>query len=88
MVVLGGMGHIPGVILGALILAALPEFLRVVVEPVQQMLFGAVVLVRKASACCCSAWAMVCVMLFRPAGLWPFAVRRRELATKAQGGAA
>jgi branched-chain amino acid transport system permease protein len=30
MVVLGGLGHIPGVILGALMLAALPEVLRYV----------------------------------------------------------
>lgn len=28
MVVLGGMGHIPGVILGAVLLTALPELLR------------------------------------------------------------
>ena len=28
MVVLGGIGHIPGVILGALMLAVLPEVLR------------------------------------------------------------
>jgi branched-chain amino acid transport system permease protein len=27
-------------------------------------------------------------MLFRPAGLWPSAVRKRELATKTQGGGA
>ena len=35
MVVLGGIGHIPGVILGALLLAALPEVLRYVAEPLQ-----------------------------------------------------
>jgi branched-chain amino acid transport system permease protein len=32
MVVLGGMGHVPGVILGALLLAGLPEALRHVAE--------------------------------------------------------
>ncbi|MFN7507304.1 MAG: ABC transporter permease subunit, partial [Limnobacter sp.] len=42
MVVLGGMGHIPGVILGALLLAGFPEMLRQVVTPVQEFLFGAV----------------------------------------------
>jgi len=80
MVVLGGMGHIPGVILGALILAALPEFLRAVVEPAQHMLFGAVVLDPEGIRMLMFGLAMVLVMLFRPAGLWPSAVRRRELA--------
>ncbi|ARP95502.1 ABC transporter permease subunit [Bordetella genomosp. 13] len=80
MVVLGGMGHIPGVILGALILAALPEFLRAVVEPAQRLLFGEVVLDPEGIRMLLFGLAMVCVMLFRPAGLWPSAVRRRELA--------
>jgi len=80
MVVLGGMGHIPGVILGALILAALPEFLRAVVEPAQHMLFGAVILDPEGIRMLMFGLAMVLVMLFRPAGLWPSAVRRRELA--------
>src|SRR3569833_147992 len=44
MVVLGGMGHIPGVVLGGIILAALPEVLRHVVEPVQQAIFGKVLI--------------------------------------------
>ncbi len=88
MVVLGGMGNIPGVILGALILAALPEFLRAVVEPAQHFLFGAVVLDPEGIRMLLFGLAMVCVMLFRPAGLWPSAVRRRELAGNRQGGAA
>ncbi|ANY15838.1 ABC transporter permease subunit [Bordetella pseudohinzii] len=88
MVVLGGMGNISGVILGALILAALPEFLRAVVEPAQHFLFGAVVLDPEGIRMLLFGLAMVCVMLFRPAGLWPSAVRRRELAGNRQGGAA
>jgi len=40
MVVLGGIGHIPGVILGALMLSALPEVLRYVAGPLQQMTDG------------------------------------------------
>ena len=88
MVVLGGMGHIPGVILGAIILAGLPEFLRAVVEPAQHMLFGAVVLDPEGIRMLLFGLAMVCVMLFRPAGLWPSAVRKRELSSKAQGDAA
>mgnify|MGYP006186191759 CR=1 FL=1 len=87
MVVLGGMGNIPGVILGALILAALPEFLRAVVEPAQRMLFGDVVLDPEGIRMLLFGLAMVLVMLFRPAGLWPSAVRRRELASR-DGGAA
>jgi branched-chain amino acid transport system permease protein len=33
MVVLGGVGHLPGVILGALLLSALPEVLRYLPAP-------------------------------------------------------
>jgi branched-chain amino acid transport system permease protein len=40
MVVLGGMGHIPGVILGAVLLTVLPEVLRYGVGPLQMALFG------------------------------------------------
>ena len=40
MVVLGGMGNIWGVILGALLLSFVPEILRWTVEPVQRALFG------------------------------------------------
>ena len=39
MVVLGGMGHIPGVIFGALLLTVLPEFFRQIAGPVQQSLW-------------------------------------------------
>jgi branched-chain amino acid transport system permease protein len=40
MVVLGGIGHLPGVILGAVLLAALPEVLRYVAGPLQAMTDG------------------------------------------------
>ena len=68
MVVLGGIGHIPGVIMGALMLAGLPELLRHLPdlsyvtggrlgpEVLRQLLI---------------ALAMVVVMLLRPKGLWP-----------------
>ena len=42
MVVLGGMGHVAGVVVGALLLAVLPEVLRSTASPVQQQLFGKV----------------------------------------------
>ncbi|TAK91303.1 MAG: ABC transporter ATP-binding protein [Burkholderiaceae bacterium] len=42
MVVLGGMGHIPGVVLGALLLAALPEALRHWLPPLRDVLIATV----------------------------------------------
>jgi branched-chain amino acid transport system permease protein len=71
MVVLGGMGHIPGVILGAVILAALPEILRHVVEPIQIALFGQVLIEAEILRQLLYGFAMVLIMLLRPAGLWP-----------------
>jgi branched-chain amino acid transport system permease protein len=55
MVVLGGMGSIPGIVLGAVALIALPEFFRDF-ESYRMLVFGA---------------AMAVMMLFRPAGLIP-----------------
>lgn len=73
MVVLGGMGHVPGVVLGALLLAGLPELLRHFVVPAQEMLFGAgnVIVDAEIGRTLLFGLAMVLVMLFRPKGLWP-----------------
>jgi branched-chain amino acid transport system permease protein len=71
MVVLGGIGHIPGVILGGALLAALPEVLRQVVEPVQMALFGDVLVDTEVLRQLLYGLAMVLIMLNRPAGLWP-----------------
>ena len=71
MVVLGGMGHIPGVILGGAILAALPEVLRHTVEPVQQAIFGKILIDAEVLRQLLYGLAMVVIMLKRPAGLWP-----------------
>jgi branched-chain amino acid transport system permease protein len=71
MVVLGGMGHIPGVILGGIILAALPEVLRHTVEPVQMALFGQIWIDAEVLRQLLYGLAMVLIMLIRPAGLWP-----------------
>ncbi len=54
-VVLGGMGRIPGVILGAVLVALLPEVLRG--AGTYRPLVTAV--------------ALLAIMLFRPSGLWP-----------------
>ena len=56
MVVLGGMGHIPGVILGAIILAGLPEFRALWSNRRSTCCSAPWCWIRKASACCCSAW--------------------------------
>jgi branched-chain amino acid transport system permease protein len=79
MVVLGGMGHIPGVILGAVLLTLLPEFLRSTMEPLQHALFGRVLLDAETVRLLVFGIALVVIMLYRPAGLWPSAVRKREL---------
>jgi branched-chain amino acid transport system permease protein len=71
MVVLGGIGHIPGVVLGGVILAALPEVLRHVVEPLQQTLFGKVLIDAEVLRQLLYGLAMVVIMLNRPSGLWP-----------------
>ncbi len=71
MVVLGGMGHIPGVVLGGVILAALPELLRHVVEPMQRQLFGQILIEAEVLRQLLLGLAMVLIMLTRPAGLWP-----------------
>ncbi|MFN3398381.1 MAG: branched-chain amino acid ABC transporter permease, partial [Sulfurimicrobium sp.] len=79
MVVLGGMGHIPGVILGALLLTVLPEALRYI-GPLEQALFGRVVVDPADLRMLIFGLALVVVMIFRPAGLWPSKTRRREFA--------
>jgi branched-chain amino acid transport system permease protein len=81
MVVLGGMGHVSGVVLGALLLATLPEVLRHTASPVQQQLFGRVFLDPEALRMLLFGLALITVMLVRPAGLWPSSIRRRELAS-------
>jgi branched-chain amino acid transport system permease protein len=69
MVVVGGIGHLPGVIVGALLLAILPEALRYVAGDVQNLTGGRIdaSILRQLLI----ALAMVGVMLLRPRGLWP-----------------
>jgi branched-chain amino acid transport system permease protein len=84
MVVLGGIGHLPGVILGALLLAALPEVLRHVAGPLQAMTGGRLdsAILRQLLI----AVAMIAIMLMRPRGLWPAPEHGQSLA-KGQKGA-
>ncbi len=80
MVVLGGMGNIWGVVLGALLLSFVPEILRWTVQPLQEALFGRMLVEPEVIRMLIFGLALVLVMLYRPAGLLPSAVRKRELA--------
>ena len=62
-IIVGGLGSLPGVILGAFVLVGLPELLREF-EEYRLLMYGVLLIV---------------MMLIRPEGLWPSAVRRREL---------
>jgi branched-chain amino acid transport system permease protein len=63
LVIIGGMGSIPGVVLGALALKGLPEVLRELDE-YRILAFGAL---------------LVVMMIVRPEGLWPSSRRKLEL---------
>ena len=63
LIIIGGMGSIPGVFVGALVLIGLPELLREFAE-FQYLVYGALLMV---------------MMLTRPEGLWPEERRRLEL---------
>ncbi len=63
LVLIGGSGSIPGVIVGALVLVGLPELLREFSE-YRMLIYGAL---------------LVVMMLVKPEGFWPSEVRRREL---------
>nr|MDQ3579769.1 branched-chain amino acid ABC transporter permease [Actinomycetota bacterium] len=69
-VILGGMGSIPGAVLGAALLLVLPEKLREFAD-YRLMLFGL---------------ALVLIMRFRPQGLVPDRHRRAELADEGAEG--
>lgn len=70
-VVLGGMGHIPGVILGAVLLAVFPEFLRSTMGPLQNAVFGHEIVDTEVIRQLLYGLAMVLIMLYRSEGLWP-----------------
>jgi branched-chain amino acid transport system permease protein len=63
LIIVGGMGSLPGVVLGAIALIGLPELLREFGE-YRYLFYGAV---------------LVVMMRLRPEGLWPSDVRQREL---------
>ncbi|MCW5574739.1 MAG: ABC transporter ATP-binding protein [Burkholderiales bacterium] len=76
MVVLGGMGNVYGVALGAVLLTALPEALRYV-GPLQQRWFGEIFVDPSDLRMLLFGLALVLMMLFRPSGILP--ARRRAV---------
>jgi branched-chain amino acid transport system permease protein len=83
-VVLGGMGHIPGVILGAVLLAIFPEFLRSTMSPLQHYLFGHDLVDTAVIRQGLYGLAMVLIMLYRSEGIWPAPKHEDRLARKAR----
>jgi branched-chain amino acid transport system permease protein len=63
LIIIGGIGSIPGVVIGALVLVGLPELLREFSE-FRFLIYGAL---------------LVVMMLVKPEGFWPSEVRQREL---------
>ncbi len=78
MIVLGGMGNIGGVILGAILLTVLPEALRYVGDW-QRMALGHVAVDPNDLRMLLFGFALVAMMLYRPAGLLPSRRLKREL---------
>jgi branched-chain amino acid transport system permease protein len=62
-IIVGGIGSMPGVVVGAFALVGLPELLREFAE-YRLLVYGA---------------ALVAMMLLKPEGLWPEATHKREL---------
>lgn len=63
LIIVGGMGSLPGVAVGALVLIGLPEMLREFGE-FRFLFYG---------------FAIIAVMRIKPEGLWPSAAKRREI---------
>lgn len=83
MIVLGGMGNIYGVILGALLVTMIPEALRYTGD-LQRAVFGEVFIDPADLRMLLFGIALVLMMLLRPAGLLPSKQRRQELAEDAE----
>ena len=69
MVVLGGMGNVMGVIVGAILLYAIPEILRLIARPLQEILFSAEIIPSEALRMLVYGMSMVLIMLLKPKGL-------------------
>jgi len=67
MMAIGGVGNIPGVVLGAVLLTLLPEPLRKYAEAYRLLIFGAI---------------LTLMAIFRPQGLWPKSRRVPQAASE------
>ena len=85
MVVLGGMGNIKGVVIGGVLLVLLPEALRHGAGPMQHALFGKTYIDPESLRMLLFGFALIAVMLLRPAGLWPSPQRQLELTENQEG---
>ncbi|MDN0076273.1 ABC transporter ATP-binding protein [Crenobacter sp. SG2303] len=85
MIVLGGMGNIPGVILGAVMLTVAPEILRATIGPLQMAVFGKTLIDPENARMLLFGLAMVVMMLVRPEGAWPSKRRRMEFQDAKKG---
>ncbi len=72
LIIVGGMGSLPGVAVGAVVLIGLPEMLREFGE-FRYLFYGL---------------AIIAVMRLKPEGLWPSAAKRREMQLAAEESAA
>ncbi|MFA9403252.1 MAG: branched-chain amino acid ABC transporter permease [Anaerolineales bacterium] len=63
LIIIGGLGSLPGVVIGALILVGLPELLREFAE-YRLLMYGLL---------------MIVMMLAKPEGFWPSQIMKREL---------
>ncbi len=63
LIIVGGIGSLPGVVVGSLLLVGLPELLREFAE-YRLLMYGI---------------ALIAMMLLKPEGFWPEPVRQREL---------
>ncbi|MGE0213409.1 MAG: branched-chain amino acid ABC transporter permease [Parvibaculaceae bacterium] len=68
LIIVGGMGSLPGVAVGAIVLIGLPEMLREFGE-FRYLFYGL---------------AIIAVMRLKPEGLWPSAAKRREMQLDAE----
>ena len=70
LIIVGGIGSLPGVVVGSLALVGLPELLREFAE-YRMLMYGL---------------ALIAMMLLKPEGFWPEPVRRRELQAAEESG--
>ncbi len=70
LIIVGGIGSLPGVVVGSLALVGLPELLREFAE-YRMLMYGL---------------ALIAMMLLKPEGFWPEPIRQRELHAAEESG--